>query len=507
MNQGPDPISGKRLGALSEAQAGQVGSTIVNQNPNFEGLLNLGCVTFNNLPTSCFMSCRIVELAEIEPPENLSRSLRTVDVVLLTVGGVIGSGIFLTPGGVLSAAGNSPVLALSAWVIGGVLALFGALTYSELGARRPDAGGLYIFIRDGFGRGPAFLFGLAIFIAGGGGVIAALVVAFGDTMRDLFGLSVMAGKLLAIGATIGITILNLGTAHGTAMLQNLSTLLRVGVLAGFVAVVALTNVLVENVNANIATPPTASITIVVAALVAVLWTYEGWQSATYSVGEMDQPARVLPRGLIIGVLILGTLFVAVNIGCLYVLGTERMATSKQALADAFGVLGYDGLAIFVRVFVGFSVLAAAHATLFTNSRVLYAMAKDGVFLPQFAVVSKRSQVPARAIIGCSAVAVILTLFNGFGDLLNFVVVSNWFFYGIAAASLFVIRRIDGPAAPKFSVPFYPVIPALFVIASAVIVISSWISGPASSRYGLIITLIGWAGYAVWARTKTSHPKG
>jgi basic amino acid/polyamine antiporter, APA family len=446
-------------------------------------------------------------LAELKQPDQLKRSLNTADVVLLTVGGVIGSGIFLTPGSVLSAAGNSPMLALSAWVIGGVLALFGALTYSELGARRPDAGGLYVFIRDGFGRGPAFLFGLAVFIAGGGGVIAALVVAFGDTMRDLFGLSEIAGKLLAIGATIVITVMNLGTAHGTAMLQNISTLMRVGVLAGFVGVVALTNVAAENVTAITAVPPAASLSVVVAALVAVLWTYEGWQSATYSVGEMDEPARVLPRGLIIGVLILGTLFVAVNIGCFYVLGAERMAASKQALADSFGALGYDGLAIFVRVFVGFSVLAAAHATLFTNSRVLYAMAKDDIFLPQFAVVSKRSHVPARAIIGCSGVAIILTLFNGFGDLLNFVVVSNWFFYGIAAASLFVIRRIDGPAKPRFAVPLYPVIPALFVLASAIIVGSSWISGPASSRYGLIITLIGWAGYAVWSRAKTSNTKG
>lgn len=437
----------------------------------------------------------------------LSRSLRTVDVVLLTVGGVIGSGIFLTPGSVLSAAGNSPILALSAWMLGGVLALFGALTYSELGARRPSAGGLYVFIRDGFGTGPAFLFGLSVFIAGGGGVIAALVVAFGDTVRDLFSLSEMTGKLLAIGATIGITVMNLGTAHGTAMLQNISTLMRVAVLAGFVAVVALTNLPAENVEATAAAPPITSITVIVAALVAVLWTYEGWQSATYAVGEMDDPARVLPRGLIIGVLILGTLFVAVNIGCFYVLGAERMATSKQALAAALGLLGYDGLAIFVRVFVGFSVLSAAHAMLFTNSRVLYAMAKDDMFFPQFAVLSKRSKVPARAIIGCSAAAIILTLFNGFGDLLNFVVVSNWFFYGVAAASLFVIRRIDGLAKPRFSVPLYPIIPALFVIASAIIVISSWISGPASSRYGLIIMLIGWAAYAIWSRTRTLPKRG
>jgi basic amino acid/polyamine antiporter, APA family len=439
---------------------------------------------------------------------SLTRSLKTGDVVLLTVGGVIGSGIFLTPGSVLAAAGHAPVLALAAWIIGGVLALFGALTYSELGARRPAAGGLYIFIRDGFGRAPAFLFGLTIFIAGAGGVIAALDVAFGDTVRELFGLSESAGTLLAIFATIVVTILNLGTAHGTAMLQNVTTILRVGVLMGFVAIVSITPAPVDHkAGAIAAITQSPSLSVIVAALVAVLWTYEGWQSATYSVGEMDEPARVLPRGLILGVTILAAVFVMVNVGCFYALGQDRMAASKQALSDALEIMGYPRLSISIRVFVAFSVLAAAHATLFTNARVLYAMARDDLFLPQFAALSPKTNVPARAVIGCGAVAIILTLFNGFEDLLNFVVVANWFFYGLAAASLFMIRRIDGPDCPSFSVPFYPLIPALFVIASAVIVGSSWISGPASSRYGLIITLVGWAGYAFWSRGKTPNTKG
>jgi basic amino acid/polyamine antiporter, APA family len=441
-------------------------------------------------------------------PSALTRSLRTGDVVLLTIGGVIGSGIFLTPGSVLAAAGNAPVLALAAWIIGGVLALFGALTYSELGARRPAAGGLYIFIRDGFGRAPAFLFGLTIFVAGTGGVVAALNVAFGETVQELFGLSERAGMLLAVLATIIVTILNLGTAHGTAMLQNVTTILRVGVLLGFAAVVGMSAPPAGQTAATItATAQTPSLSIIVAALVAVLWTYEGWQSATYSAGEMDEPAKVLPRGLIIGVTILAAVFIMVNVACYYALGPNRMAASKQALADGAAIMGYDRFAIFIRVFVAFSVLAAAHATLFTNARVLYAMARDDLFLPQFAVVSAKTKVPARAIIGCSVVAIILTLFNGFEDLLNFVVVANWFFYGLAAASLFAIRRIDGVDHPSFSVPLYPFIPALFVIASAVIVGSSWISGPASSRYGLIITLVGWAGYALWSRSKTPITKG
>jgi basic amino acid/polyamine antiporter, APA family len=291
-------------------------------------------------------------------------------------------------------------------------------------------------------------------------------------------------------------------------LQNVTTILRVGVLLGFAAVVGMSAPPAGQTAATItATAQTPSLSIIVAALVAVLWTYEGWQSATYSAGEMDEPAKVLPRGLIIGVTILAAVFIMVNVACYYALGPNRMAASKQALADGAAIMGYDRFAIFIRVFVAFSVLAAAHATLFTNARVLYAMARDDLFLPQFAVVSAKTKVPARAIIGCSVVAIILTLFNGFEDLLNFVVVANWFFYGLAAASLFAIRRIDGVDHPSFSVPLYPFIPALFVIASAVIVGSSWISGPASSRYGLIITLVGWAGYALWSRSKTPITKG
>ncbi len=434
-------------------------------------------------------------------PEKLNRSLQSTDVVLLTVGGVIGSGIFLTPGTVLSATGNAPLLALLVWLLGGLLAIFGALTYSELGARRPEAGGLYVFIRDGFGRGPAFLFGLSIFIAGGGGVIAALTVAFGDTICDVLQLSPKFSSALAILAIIGITLLNLGAARNTAMLQNITTILRIGVLCGFVTAVAVSQIPADHILAAKSVPNAPSISIMITALVAVLWTYEGWQSATYSVGEMKDPGRILPRGLIFGVLILVAVFIAVNIGCYYVLGADRMASSKQALSDALRVLGYTRFALFVQVFVAFSVLAAAHATLFTNARVLYAMANDNLFPPQFAIVSKNTKVPVIAILGCGCVAIILTLFNTFAELLNFVVVSNWFFYGIAAASLFVTRRTDGPALPRFIVPFYPLIPALFVIASAVIVGSSWISGPISSRYGLIITLIGWAAYAAWSRIK------
>lgn len=436
----------------------------------------------------------------------LLRSLRTADVVLLTVGSVVGSGIFLVPGDVLKAAGGSPPVTVAIWVVGGILTLFGALTFGELGARRPHAGGLYVFIREGFGTGAAFVFGLSLFVAGCSGVVAALAVAFGESVGEIFRLPPLAAKLLAVAAIVMLALLNLGTARRTAMLQNVSAMLRVAVLAGFVAMAAMWMIgapTMPGITGPAATAlhPAAAI----AALVAVLWAYEGWQYVTYCVGEMRDPGRTLPRGLALGVALLIGLFVTVNIGCLALLGPARMAASRQALADALGAIGQNGLAAFVRAFVSFSVLAAAHATLFTNSRVIYAMAHDRTFFTQFGVLSPRTGVPVRAVIGCAAVAIALTLFNSFGELLTFVVISNWLFYGIGAASLFVIRRNDADRRPYFATPLYPLVPIAFVGASAIIVVTSWISGPMAARYGLIIAVAGWLGHSLWTRRNRSLP--
>jgi basic amino acid/polyamine antiporter, APA family len=400
---------------------------------------------------------------------------------------------------VLKSAGGSPSLALMAWVAGGIIAFFGALTFSELGARRPNAGGLYVYIRDAFGRAPAFLFGLSLFVASVGGVNAALGVAFGDTFQSMFGLSPASGKALAVSGIILITILNLMTAQATAMVQNVATLLRIGVLLAFIILAF--GVTVPNPNLTTAATPTGidGLPAIVGAMVAVLWAYEGWQGSTYSVGEMREPWRVLPRGLLLGIIMLITLYFLVNVASLHVLGVDRLVASKQPVADALSMLNFPGLAAALKTFIGFSVLAAAHATLFTGSRVIYAMASDGLFIRSFATLSPKTKVPTLAIVGCSLVSVAFAVTNSFGELLAFVVVSNWLFFTLAAASLFFIRRLDGNAKAKFTVPLYPIIPALFVVGGLGIVISSWISGPPSARYGLILVIIGWIGYMLYNR--------
>jgi APA family basic amino acid/polyamine antiporter len=434
----------------------------------------------------------------------LRRSLGVRDVALLTIGAVIGSGIFFVPGTVIRSAGGSLLLSHAAWIFGGVMALSGALTLAELGARRPDAGGMYVYIRDAFGRAPAFLFGWAILLAIGGGTVATLSVAFGDTAQRLFGLSAITAKALAMAAIVLLTLLNLGTARATAFLQGLTGAAKGGVLLALAAVIAIAAPHHTPAGLPAAASVTPGFTAIVASMVAVLWAYEGWQTITYCAGEMRDPERVLPRGFIYGVIGLVVIYVTVNAACAYGLGAAGLAASKQPVADALAAVGHENLASFVRVFVAFSILGAAHASLFTDSRVIYAMARDGLFFAGFAKVSEHTRIPQRAVLAIAGCAVLLALFNAFDALLSLVVVASWFFIALAGAAVFVFRRREPEATRLFRVPWYPLVPAIFVLSSAGVVVSSWITGPPTARYGLIVMIIGWAVFSFWTRSRPTH---
>ena len=438
----------------------------------------------------------------ITPSLELRRSLGVRDVALLTIGAVIGSGIFFVPGKVIRLAGGSLFVSHLAWIAGGVMALSGALTLSELGARRPDAGGMYVYIRDAFGRAPAFLFGWTIMLAVGAGTVATLAVAFGDTAQRLFGLSGTTAKWLAIAAIVVLTLMNLGTARATAFLQGLTGVIKGGVLlllAGVIVVAAQhssgTATLIESAGAAAPT-----FTAIVASMVTVLWAYEGWQTVTYCAGEMKDPERVLPRGFIYGVIGLVVIYVTVNAACAYGLGAAALAQSQQPVADTLAAVGHQNLAQFVRVFVAFSILGAAHASLFTDSRVIYAMARDGLFFAAFARVSEHTRIPQRAVLAIAACAMVLAIFNAFDALLSLVVVASWFFVALAGAAIFVFRRRE-PAIPHlFRVPLYPIVPAIFVLSSAGVVVSSWFTGPPTARFGLAVMILGWVVFGVWSRS-------
>jgi basic amino acid/polyamine antiporter, APA family len=443
-------------------------------------------------------------MTDLQSAKGLTRSLGARDVALLTIGSVIGSGIFFVPGEVLKSVGGSLPLSFAVWIFGGILALAGALTFAEIGARRPEAGGLYVYIRDAFGRAPAFLFGWSVILAVASGTVATLAVAFGDTLQRLFDFTPATTKLVAVGSLLLIMVLNLGNAWVTALLQSVSGSAKALVLLAAAAIVVIIGPTQSIPQSLAPSDQAASFPMMVAALVAVLWAYEGWHNTTSCAGEMKDPGQVLPRGLLLGVAGLILIYLAVNLACAYALGAAGLAVSGQPVADALSAVGQNGLARFVRVFVAFSILGAAHATFFTYARVVYAMAKDGLFFASFAKLDERTQTPKRAILAIADVGIVLTLFNAFSALLSLVVVSSWFFVGLAGASIFVFRKREGAPAETFKVPFYPVLPALFILSAVIIVGSSWISGPATARYGLIVMIAGWAIYALWDRFKNKQ---
>jgi len=405
------------------------------------------------------------------PTRELARVLRLPDVILIVVGTVIGSGIFLVPGGVLRDSGGDVGLALLVWIVGGVLSLLGALTYAELGAMNPRAGGLYVYLRDAFGPLPAFLYGWALFFVIGSGSIATLSAAFARYIQQFVVLSALSAKLVSLAVILVVAGVNVrGTRHG-AVVQNWSTAIKVGALLLLSALLLATGSGLAGTQVRVLTTPltTELLRGIAVAMVAVLWAYEGWQYVTFSAGEIVEPQRVFVRGIVAGTLAIVAIYLLANLGYL---------AAIPILVSIFG---------------------AANGIALTAPRVFYAMARDGLFFRKLAEVHPRFGTPAVAILAGSAWTMVLAGSGTFEQLLTYVVFTGWAFYGLAAASIFVYRRLPQAARP-FRVPGYPVTPLLFIAASGGIVVSTLVSRPTQALLGIGIILLGMPAYWWWRRS-------
>src|SRR5206468_2766983 len=249
------------------------------------------------------------------PTRELARVLRLPDVILIVVGTVIGSGIFLVPGGVLRDSGGDVGLALLVWIVGGALSLLGALTYAELGAMNPRAGGLYVYLRDAFGPLPAFLYGWALFFVIGSGSIATLSAAFARYIQQFVVLSALSAKLVSLAVILVVAGVNVrGTRQG-AVVQNWSTAIKVGALLLLSALLLATGSALAGTQVRVLTTPltTELLRGIAVAMVAVLWAYEGWQYVTFSAGEIVEPQRVFVRGIVAGTLAIVAIYLLANL--------------------------------------------------------------------------------------------------------------------------------------------------------------------------------------------------
>ncbi len=442
---------------------------------------------------------------------SLERTLGSRDLTLLVVGNVIGSGIFLVPASVMMQSGESIPVAISVWLVGGLLSLMGALSYAELGSMDPNAGGLYAYIRDAFGPFPAFLYGWTLFFVIGAGTIAALAVAAADYLTQLTPMSPTVKNIVAVTLILVMTVINVRGTRGSASMQNLATGIKVLAILGMSALLLVlgkggADVATTDAVANTVKDAPMMLSTVGLSVIAVLWAYEGWQYVTFVAGEAKDPQRTIPRALVLGTLLLITIYIIANFAYIAALGTARMAASERVAGEAVAqVLGPTaGKAIALAIII--SMYSAAHATVITVPRVYFAMARDRVFFGKLAEVHPRFGTPAVAIVASCTWAAVLAMSGTFNQLLTYVVFIGWIFYALGAAAVIALR-IKRPDAPRpFRVPGYPVTPALFVIAAAAIVGNTIMSQPGQAAIGIGVVMLGAPAYVIWRRRNASTPE-
>jgi APA family basic amino acid/polyamine antiporter len=441
---------------------------------------------------------------------SLARTFGLRDLTLLIIGSVIGSGIFASPGAVLRNVEGFAGLALMVWFVGGALSLLGALTYGELSAMRPKAGGLYVYIRDCFGHFPAFMFGWTLFLVISSGSVATLSAAFRNYLSAIVPMSDGMGKVISVLMIIVIMLVNIFSTRKSADMQNLTTVIKVG------ALVVMSGILLALGSGGSETmttfwPQTTNSAVASgfgAAMISVLWAYEGWQYGTYSAGETINAERNYPLAFLIGLAVLIGVYLLANVAYLVALGPAAATQTDRIASDSMSMLVGPMAAKLITIPILISIFSAANSTVLTAPRVFYAMAQDGLFFKKLSEVHPRFGTPAFAVIAMSVWAAVLSLNGTFQELLNLVVFIGWIFYALAAACVFVYRKREPEAARPYKVPGYPVTPILFIISAAALIVNQiFVQDPTKTIMMLGLVVLGVPAYLIWrSGSKTSAAK-
>jgi APA family basic amino acid/polyamine antiporter len=445
---------------------------------------------------------------------DLVRGLGTWDATLLTIGSVIGTGIFITTADIARVLPN-PALILLVWVAGGLLTLAGALSYAELGALFPRAGGIYHYLKEAYGPLWGFLYGWTCFLVILSGGIAALAVAFGEylgsflpffsTRNILLGVplagyewTVSGGQLAATGAIVVLTAVNYVGLRQGAGLQNLLTVIKVGSIALFVVF----GFFVKESFELVAEGPLPIGNLFAAfgvGMIAVLWTYDGWYGTTFSAGEMRRPRRDLPHGLIWGTAIIMLLYVGLNVVYLRALPLSEIAATPRIGETAAVALFGSGAGRLVSAAVLVSTFGCLAATILYSPRIYLAMARDGLFFRSLAEVHPKYRTPGRSLWAQSAWAIVLTLSGTYEQLYTYVVVAAVLFHVATGAAVFVLRR----KRPELERPYrtwgYPWVPAVFIVASVLLLGNALLEKPVESLLGLALVALGLPAFSRWRR--------
>jgi APA family basic amino acid/polyamine antiporter len=441
-------------------------------------------------------------LADNGKPRTLARRLTSFDALLIVLGGIVGSGIFQNPS-VVAQRIHTPVLIMGAWAFGGLIALIGGFIFAELAWRRPDVGGLYVYMRDAFHPVVAFCYGwTALLVSQSGGMaLAAITFAYYIAPFTIFSSSTIAILILLLFSAINC----FGVREG-GLTQNIIMLLKLASVAILIGIGIFAAPHAQHVSASQpAVSPSQLLMALGLAMIPVFYAYDGWQTASLMSGECTDPARSLPRGLVYGVLTVIVLYLLVNWTALRVLGPGGLAATNTPASDilrlAMGPFG----ARLIAVFVALSTLGFLSNQILTSPRIYYAMANDGLFFRQVAWLHPKSRVPIVSIALQAVIAVVILVIWGesYGNILNYVTSMDFIFFALAAGALFVFRKPADPsnAATGIRVPWHPWSTLFFLIVCSAIVLNSLIAVPKDTVIGVVLLLSGVPIYYLWRRKK------
>ncbi len=443
-----------------------------------------------------------------------ARRLGLFSGTMAVIGGIIGAGIFRSPPVVAQRVGTAG-LTLAAWGLGGVIALAGGLCFGELGARKPQAGGGYVYLRDAFGPLPAFLYGWALLLVIATGAIGAVAVTFATYVLALAGLSDGLTIPVAVGAIAFLTGINYVGVKPAAVTQNIFTVLKLAAVAALIAAglfVATSTALYRPLPPSTARGGAVDVIVALgAALVPVLFTYGGWQQTNFIAEEIIEPERNLPRALVLGVAVVVAVYLLANVVYLRVLGVAGLAASTAPAHDVMVRLAGPAGGTLIDTGIAVSTFGFLDLVILVSPRVYQAMAADGLFFGWASQLHPRYRTPAGALVFQGAWAVVLTLSGTYADLLDWVVFGDWIFFGLAVATLFVYRtragdpRGVGRPAGAFRVPGYPWVPALFVTAALYVVASSVRSNPGNAVKGTCLLALGVPVFLLWRAARRVAP--
>ena len=426
----------------------------------------------------------------------LARRLGLFDATMIVMGGIIGSGIFVNPAEVARHVGT-PGLIVGAWLIGGLIAMTGALVYAELAARRPETGGQYAYLRDAFGPVPAFLYGWSLLLVIQSGGMAAVAITFARYFVELTNFPIAEGAVAAAALAL-LTAINCFGVRAGANVQSFLMVLKILVITALVLCGFLFAPAAPAASATAAMP--AAPLGLLAALTPVMFAYGGWQTASFVAGEMRNPQRDLARGLLLGVAGVVVLYAAVAFVCVHALGPAGLAETRTPASAvmrlALGERGADLLALGIAI----SALGFLSQGMLTTPRVYFAMAEDRLFFRRVGEVHPKSQVPVFAILlqGVAATAIALT--GTYGQILSYVVSVDFLWFGLTGAALILFRRRERQGS-GFAVPGHPFTTGLFVAACWLIVLVTVWNDPANSAVGYAILLVGLAVCLFWLRRR------